>query len=93
MSISKRKNGTYNVEVYIDGKRVAMKRGFRNKTEAKIYHDEVKSKYRQDLLTTALNDYTFDQLVANYEAIHLPKVRPGTREPNCKPNCKPNESR
>ena len=80
MSISKRKNGTYNVEVYIDGKRVAMKRGFRNKTEAKIYHDEVKSKHRQDPLTAALNDYTFDQLVTNYETIHLPKVRPGTRE-------------
>ena len=66
MSISKRKNGTYNVEVYIDGKRVAMKRGFRNKTEAKIYHDEVKSKHRQDPLTTALNDYTFDQLILPY---------------------------
>jgi len=80
MSISKRKNGTYNVEVYFEGKRIAMKRGFKNKTEAKLYHDEMKSKHRQDPIIAINQDFTFEQLVVNYEAIHLPKVRVGTKD-------------
>lgn len=80
MSVIKRKDGTYSVEVYNNGQRVLMKRGFKTKTEAKIYHDEAKSKCRHDPLSIAVNDFTFEQLVSNYEAIHLPKVRVQTRD-------------
>ena len=45
MAIIKRKNGTYDAEVYVNSQRVAIKRGFKTKTAAQEYQDQIKYKH------------------------------------------------
>ena len=81
MSIVKRKNGTYDVEVYVNSKRVATKRGFATKTKAMQWHEERRSNYRADpdrAVRVKVPDRTFDELLEAYMKHHLPTVKETT---------------
>ena len=91
MSIFKRKNGTYSVEVYVNSKRVATKRGFKTKADATAFEDQIKFQHLSGNSHIASqvvvekpklcdNKPTFETLLEVYERLHLPKVRYQTRE-------------
>lgn len=79
MSITKRKNA-YEVDVYINGKRVAYKYGFPTKAQARKWEEEVRTKYRNDPETAKSKDPTFLDLLEKYRSLHLPKTRITTQE-------------
>lgn len=93
MSIFKRKNGTYDSEVYVNSQRVAIKRGFQTKAAAQEYQDQIKFKYMNGNPDTTNADllpgekpkprakvHTFEDLLEAYQKLHLPKVRIQTKE-------------
>ena len=82
MAITKTATG-YRAELYVDNKRVDSQRGFKNKTEAKRWLEKARVDYERNPITaksTKKSDPTFDDLVAIYIKLHLPKVRIQTQE-------------
>ena len=94
MAIIKRKNGTYDAEVYVNSQRVAMKRGFKTKTAAQEYQDQIKFKHMNGGSETKSNAdllpgekpmlkakaATFEDLLEAFKRLHLPKTREQTQE-------------
>ena len=94
MAIIKRKNGTYDAEVYVNSQRVAMKRGFKTKTAAQEYQDQIKYKHMNGGSETKSNAdllpgekpmlkakaATFEDLLEAFKRLHLPKTREQTQE-------------
>lgn len=80
MSVYKYKEG-WKAEVWIGNKRVGSKAGFETKIEARAWQDKVASEYRTDggKSLQSKNNYTFDDLIERYEAIHLPTIALETR--------------
>ena len=87
MAIIPRKNGSYDVDVYVGGARVAWKRGFKTKAEAGAFQDQVKFQHMNgnlEMLPASAKSKsdkpTFEDLLAAYEKLHLPKTRIQTQE-------------
>ena len=68
-------------DVYINGKRVATKSGFKSKREATKWYSITLGSYtlkRGEVEES--KKYTFEDLLENFERKHLATVRPGTAE-------------
>ena len=69
----------WRAEVFVNSKKVATKSGFRNKTEARIWHDNFKVKFDPEKVTDN-KTFQFEELAEKFMATHLPTIRPGTSE-------------
>lgn len=80
MSVYKYGEG-WKAEVWIGNKRVGSKAGFASKAKAREWHDQQASEYRADGGKSFYDkpSYTFDDLLARYETIHLPTIALETR--------------
>ena len=79
MGIYKSKNGTYRVEIYKVGRRIASKRGFKTKTEAHNWEDEMIKTYLSEPEKLAKKvAYRFDEVLEKYVNLHLPAIRKTT---------------
>lgn len=74
MAIFRRKNGTFEAEVYVNGKRIESKKGFKNKKTAKEWHDGKLLLYKRGELSSDRKEFTMDELFTKYEEIHLPQL-------------------
>ena len=82
MAIAKTANG-YRAELYVDNVRVDSQRGFKNKTEAKRWLEKARVEYERNPVTSKSakkSDPTFDDLLATYQKLHLPKVEEQTKD-------------
>jgi integrase len=81
MAIYKERD-TWRAEIYIDGKRTKSKSGFKNKREAKKWHDIQLGLYLYSTFNkendTVYTNLTFQHLILRFEEIHLPTIRATT---------------
>lgn len=79
MSVYKR-HDSWRAEVFIKGKRVARKGGFKKKIEAQRWKDQTTQNFIQDPESFQKNDFRFKELLSKFEEIHLQYVKPSTRD-------------
>jgi hypothetical protein len=75
-------NNLYRVQLFVKGKRVATKRGFKTQAEAKKWMAEKQTEYENGTTVTTQKEdlLSFDTLVEKYQNLHLPKIRVQTQE-------------
>ena len=75
-------NNLYRVQLFVKGKRVATKRGFKTQAEAKKWMAEKQTEYENGTTTPTQKEdlLSFDTLVEKYQNLHLPKIRIQTQE-------------
>lgn len=78
-SYTTNKGRRWRSELYIDGKRVASKRGFIKKSKALIWEEGHREKYLNDPQGLNTKQFTFDNLSEDYVRIHLSKKRFNTK--------------
>ncbi len=64
--------------MFVNGRRVASKSGFKTKGAAEIWYDTTKAAYRSGSVDVR-KAATIDEALRRFEMYHLPTVRPGTR--------------
>ncbi len=74
MAIIRRESGTFEATVYLNGRRIESKRGFKTKRDAKEWHDGKLLLYKRGELSSDRKEFTMDELFAKYEEIHLPQL-------------------
>lgn len=80
MSVFKKRD-VWKAEVFIGGRRVASKSGFRLRAEAKAWHDATRTQLQLggDDPTKNGKPKTFDELLEMFDRLHLPKIRPSSQ--------------
>jgi hypothetical protein len=82
MAISKTKTG-YRAELYVNNRRVDSQRGFKTKTEAKRWMEKARVEYDKNPIAPQSgkrSDPSFEDLIASYQKLHLPKIRIQTQD-------------
>ena len=77
MAIEKFRNA-WRAYVYVDGKKVMSKSGFKNKTEAKAWHDRQKANFNPAKVEKKKKT-AFEVLLTDFETLHLPTIKPETK--------------
>lgn len=71
--------GSYKAEVFVSGKKVATKYGFKNKSEARLWHDAFKATYDPSKIKDGPK-LKMDDLLRQFEATHLKTIKYATAE-------------
>ena len=79
MSIYKRQS-TWRAEVFIQGKRIARKGGFRKKADAQRWKDLTTQAFLQKPSEFEQCKFKLQELIARFQEIHLQYVKPSTRD-------------
>ncbi len=71
---------TWRVDVYYKGRKVKSKSGFKNKRDAKKWHDiNVGLLSVQDHDEVQIKEFKFEDLLLRFSKIHMSTIRPGTQ--------------